>query len=85
VKRLREIQAEIESMDETFNLSELTEEASRDADQYRPATPRAKAEINLEIIYKAAVIRKGLDWMEQQCRTLRYELNRLCDLIDRSK
>jgi hypothetical protein len=42
VKRLREIKAEIKAMDEMFDLSELTEEAKHDADEYRADEPPAK-------------------------------------------
>jgi hypothetical protein len=88
VKRLREIQAEIEAMDEMFDLSKATEEAARDAEEYRlagVAFGRTKAELEEEAVYRAHQIRHRFDRLEQEGKALRHELNRLIDVLIASR
>jgi type II secretory pathway component PulM len=85
VKRIREIQAEIEAMDEAFDLSKATEEAARDAEEYRAASPRPTAETEADILYRFRLLRQTISGMESQLHDMKTDLGYLFNLVIKSR
>jgi septation ring formation regulator EzrA len=79
------IEAEIQAMVEGLNIERLKEEAARNAEKYQAASPRPKAEIEADILYRFRLLSQTLDGMESQLRNMRSDLGCLFNLVIKSR